>query len=77
MKRLFTCYQWLIRDNQQLHYQYFIITRKHYTNRQDVNKDWAPENTEFCFHPIKPIKESKLTGEFAEAIYYQERVTNG
>ncbi len=73
MKREFTCHQWLIRDNQQMCYLYFITTKKHYANRKDVDADWSPDNTESCFHPIRPIKESKLSGCFAEMIYSGER----
>lgn len=38
-----------------------------------MDKDWSPEKTESCFHPIRPIRESKFTGEFAEYIYDHER----
>ncbi len=71
--RKFSCYQWLVRDNQELNYPQFIITPRHYVSREDVDKDFAPENTECCFHPIKPIRESELTGELAEMIYDMEQ----
>lgn len=73
MKKEFTCYKWLIRDNQQLCYPDFILSKKHYKSRKDVDKDYATDKTEYCFHPIRPIRESKITGEMAEHIYYHER----
>ena len=73
MEKEFSCAQWLIRDNQSLCYPYFFLTWKHYKDRKDINKDFSPKNTESCFHPIKPIKESRLRGELAERIYDQER----
>lgn len=67
------CAQWLIRDNQQMCFPYFFITKKHYTSREDVDADYSPEKTEFCFHPIKPIRESMLKGKLAEKVYSSER----
>jgi len=66
---MFSCSQWLVMDNQETCYPSYFVTKKHYQNRRDVDKDYAPQNTEYCFHPIRPIKESKLTGELAEDIY--------
>ena len=74
MRKKFSCAQWLVQDNQELHYPYFIITKKHYVDRADVDKDWSPENTESYFRPIRAIKESRLTGEFAERIYGYRRM---
>ena len=69
----FKCYQWLVIDNQQLHYPYYIITPKHYVDKADVWKTWGPEQTECCFRPVRPLRESELVGEFAERIYGRER----
>ena len=73
MNNEFSCYQWIIQDNQQLHYNEFFVGKKHYVNRKDVDADYAPENTEYCFHPIRLIRESKITGRLAEAVYEHER----
>jgi len=70
---MFKCYQWLIRDNQQTCFPYFIITKKHYTNLEDVSREWSPQNTEYCYRPIRAIEESRLEGELAERIYGNER----
>ena len=71
--KVFRCSQWLVIDNQQLCFNVVFATSKHYKNKADVNKDYAPEKTEFCFHPLRPIRESLLTGEFAENVYCNER----
>ena len=71
--REFKCYQWLVRNNQETCYPSFILTKKHYRDKKDVDGDYSPENTEYCFHPIKPIRESLLIGELAERIYGIER----
>ena len=62
MKR---AYQWIIRDNQNLSFPEYILTSKFYSSKEAVWKDYGPENTEFCFHPIRPLPESKLTGDYA------------
>uniref|UniRef100_A0A6H2A499 Uncharacterized protein n=1 Tax=viral metagenome TaxID=1070528 RepID=A0A6H2A499_9ZZZZ len=68
-----TCYQWIIRDNQQLNFNDYILTRKHYSSRAEVDKDWSPENTECCFHPIKPLRMTKQIGELAWVLTRHER----
>ena len=73
MENEFSCYQWIIRDNQQLHFNEFFVAKKHYVNRRDVDEDYSPENTEYCFHPFRLIRGSKLTGDLAEMVYGNER----
>ena len=67
------CCQWLVIDHQQMWYPSFKVTSKHYQNKKDVWKDWGPENTESCFRPIRPIRESMIDGELADRIYHLER----
>ena len=71
--REFTCYQWLIQDNQDTCYPRFFVAKKHYKSKADVWAAYGPENTEYCFRPLKPIKESKLTGELAQHVYSFQR----
>lgn len=73
MKREFSCYQWIIRDNQQMSFNEYFLTEDHFVNRKDVDKYWSPQVTEYCFHPIRPLRESKFTGKFAESVYWHEQ----
>jgi len=69
-KRMFKCYQWLLKNNQETCFPAFVLTKRHYTNRADVEKAWCKD---ICFTAIRPLRESKLTGELALRIYGGER----
>ena len=67
---MFKCYQWLLKNNQETCFPCFILTKKHYRNRAEVEKHWCLDP---CFTAMRPLRETMLDGEFGERIYYMER----
>lgn len=68
------CWQFIVRDNQQMNYEYFFLTKKHYSSILECEKEWGAKNTEYCFSVVGKFGMSIQTGILAERLTEHERI---
>lgn len=59
-------YQWILRDNQEMSFQRFILTKKFYADFRSVEKDLCSKGPEFSV--VEPYLDSRVGGYTAELI---------
>jgi len=59
------CWQYVIRDNQVMGVDTYLLTKGHYASKRECEKVWGKEKTEYCFTVIKAFRPSRQTGEMA------------
>lgn len=61
-------WQWILRDNQETCYPCYILTRKFFSSREEVEAYYKVGLVEATYSIIGPFEMSEISGDIAEVL---------